>query len=111
MKSAYLQVPISENFTKWFGFGIEEEDGTKRFFCYKNMPFGLNDACRVLTKILRSPLERWRRQGINVYLHVDDGLGIVKGREAAVCASESIRKDLRKYGLLVLEDKSNWEVQ
>ena len=31
LKSAYLQVPINENFTKWFGFGIEEEDGTKRF--------------------------------------------------------------------------------
>ena len=44
LKSAYLQVPINENFTKWFGFGIEEEDGAERFFYYKNMPFGLNDA-------------------------------------------------------------------
>ena len=108
LKSAYLQVPINENFVKWFGFSIEEEDGTKRFFFYKNMPFGLNDACRVLTKLLRSPLERWRRQGINVYLHVDDGLGIVQGREAAVRASESVRKDLKKYGLLMSEDKSEW---
>ena len=108
LKSAYLQVRINENFTKWFGFGIEEEDGTKRFFYYKNMPFRLNDACRVLTKLLRSPLERWRRQGINVYLHVDDGLGIVKGKEAAIWASESVRKDLKKYGLLVSEDKSEW---
>merc|ERR1711873_238120 len=73
LKSAYLQVPININFVKWFGFCIEEEDGSKRYFYYKQMPFGLNDACRVLTKLLRSPLERWRKQGINVYLHVDDG--------------------------------------
>ena len=108
LKSAYLQVPINENFTKWFGFGIEEEDGAKRFFYYKNMPFGLNDACRVLTKLLRSPLERWRRQGINVYLHMDDGLGIITGKEAAIWASERVRKDLKKYGLLVSEEKSEW---
>ena len=58
LKSAYLQVPINENFTKFFGFCLEEEGGTKRFFYYKQMPFGLNDACRVLMKLLRSPLER-----------------------------------------------------
>ena len=79
-----------------------------RFFYYKNMPFGLNDACRVLTKLLRLPLERWRRQGINVYLHVDDGLGIITGKEAAIWASERVRKDLKKYGLLVSEEKSEW---
>ena len=28
LKSAYLQVPINENFTKFFGFSIEEDDGT-----------------------------------------------------------------------------------
>ena len=106
LKSAYLQVPINKNFTKFFGFGIEEEDGTKRFFYYKNMPFGLNDACRVLTKLLRSPLERWRKLGINVYLHVDDRLGLVRGKEVAVWASKRVRKDLKRYRLLVSEDKS-----
>ena len=47
LKSAYLQVPINKNFVKWFGFCIEEEDGSRRYFFYKQMPFGLNDACRV----------------------------------------------------------------
>ncbi len=99
LKSAYLQVPINENFVKWFGFSIDEDDGSRRYFFYKQMPFGLNDACRVLTKLLRSPLERWRRQGINVYLQVDNGLGIVQGKEAAVRASECVRNDLKRYGL------------
>ena len=84
LKSAYLQVKLNENFLQYFGFAVELKDGSERYFPYLNLPFGLNDACRVLTKLLRSPLERWRRQAINVYLHVDDGLGIVQGREAAV---------------------------
>ena len=108
LKSAYLQVPVNSNFTELFGFAIEEDDGSKRYFYYKNLPFGLNDACRVLTKLLRSPLERWRRQGIQVYLQVDYGLGIVRGREAAVQASKSVRRDLERYGLLTSEDKSEW---
>ena len=74
------------------------------------MPFGLNDACHVLTKLLRLLLERWRRLAINVYLHVDDGLGIVTGREFASWASRRVRADLKKYSLLVREDKSEWEV-
>ena len=69
------------------------------------MPFGLNNACRILTKLLRMPLERWRKQGIRCFIHVDDRLGLVKGREEAVRASESVRKDLQSYGLLASESK------
>ena len=58
LKSAYLQVKINENFVQYFGFAAELGDGRKRYFMYLNMPFGLNDACSVLIKILRSPLER-----------------------------------------------------
>ena len=78
-KSAYLPVPINKNFVKCFQFSINEDDRSMRYFFHKQMPFGLNDACRVLTKLLRYPLQRWRRQGINVYLHVDDELGIFQG--------------------------------
>ena len=32
LKSAYLQVNVNENFLKYLGFGIEDDDGSKRFF-------------------------------------------------------------------------------
>ena len=64
LKSAYLQVKLNENFLQYFGFALDFEDGSRRYFQYLNLPFGLNDACRVLTKLLRSPLDRWRRRGI-----------------------------------------------
>merc|ERR1712240_866220 len=108
LKSAYLQVKLNENFLQYFGFALDFEDGSRRFFQYLNLPFGLNDACRVLTKLLRSPLERWRRRGIRVFIHVDDGFGIVKGRDNSVRASIEVRRDLDLYGLLAAEEKSEW---
>ena len=58
LKSAYLQVKLNENFLQYFGFALDFEDGSRRYFQYLNLPFGLNDTCRVLIKMLRSPLER-----------------------------------------------------
>ena len=49
LKSAYHQIRMNENFTKYLGFTIEEIDGRKRYFKYLSLPFGLNDAMRVLT--------------------------------------------------------------
>ena len=46
LKSAYLQVKLNENFLQYFGFAIDLEDGSRRYFQYFNLPFGLNDTCR-----------------------------------------------------------------
>ena len=94
LKLAYHQIRMNENFTKYLGFAIEEGDGRKRYFKYLSLPFGLNDAMRVLTKLMKSPLERWRSEGMKVFIHVDGGLGIVRGRQEALKASRRIRKEL-----------------
>ena len=57
---------------------------------------------KVLTKLL------WRKDGICVFIHVDDGLGIVWGRERALRANRRVRKDLDCYGILASEKKSKW---
>ena len=49
LKSAYLQVKLNDNFLQYFGFAIDMEDGSRKYFQYLNLPFSLNDACRVLT--------------------------------------------------------------
>ena len=61
-----------------------------------------------LTKLLRSPLDRWRKSGIRVFIHMDDGFGMVRGREEAVRVSNMVRRDLALYGLLASEEKSEW---
>ena len=71
LKSAYLQVPMNPSFWPFLGFAIQipRHDGSvsERFFCYKMLPFGLNDAARVLTKLLKVPIKHWRAQGISVF--------------------------------------------
>ena len=94
LKSAYHQIKMNENFTKYLGFAIEEIDGRRRYFKYLSLPFGLNDAMRVLMKLMKSPLESWRSKGMKVFIHVDDGLGIVRGRSEALEASRTVRKEL-----------------
>ena len=53
----------------------------------------------MLTKLLRSLLEIWRKEVIMVFTHIDDGIGFVKGIEKALAASRKVREDLRNYGL------------
>ena len=43
-----------------------------------------------------------------MFIHVDDGFGIVKGRENLVRASNKVRGDLALYGLLATKEKSEW---
>ena len=69
----YLQVPVNETFWPYLGFAIQTGDNSEWYFWYKMLPFGLNDAARVLTKLMRSPIKHWHAQGISVFLHIDDG--------------------------------------
>ena len=108
LKSAYHQVPLHRDCHKYFGFKIDFEDGRVEYYCYVVMPFGLNDASRVLTKLLRSPLKRWRSMGIRVFIHIDDGLGFCPSKAECLRASEQVRGDLLRYGLLISEKKCSW---
>ena len=78
---------------------IEERDGRKQYFQYLSLPFGLNDAMRVLTKMMQSPLEKWRKEGMKVFIHVNDGLGIMRGRDKVLEASRKVREELGRYGM------------
>merc|ERR1711867_249171 len=62
LKLAYHQIKVSRNFIKYLGFVIEEKDGRKQYFQYLSLLFGLNDPMRVLIKMMKSPLEKWRKE-------------------------------------------------
>ena len=94
LKSAYHQIKVNRNFIKYLGFVIEEEDGRKQYFQYLSLQFGLNDTMRVLTKMMKSPLEKWRGEGMKVFIYVYDGLRIVRGREKGLEASMEVREEL-----------------
>ena len=71
LKLAYLMIPVHPMFVRYLGFMVQEEDGSRSYYCYLMLPFGLNDVARVLTKIMKSPMDRWRKQGIIVFIHIN----------------------------------------
>ena len=80
LKSAYHQIEMFREHWQFLGLALEI-DGVKKFFVFTCLPFGLNDAARALTKLLRFPLQRWRMWGAKSFLHLDDGIGAMGGEE------------------------------
>ena len=107
LKSAYHQVPIHSEHQKYLGFCVVRE-GVEHFYKFLNLPFGFNDACRVLTKILRFPLQCWREQQIPSFIHVDDGVGLASSEKDCRKAAEVVKRDLEELGLLVSPEKCEW---
>jgi hypothetical protein len=109
LESAFHQVRVNELYQKYFGLGVTV-GGVDEFFVFESMPFGFNDACRVLTKLLRLPLHRWRCWGAKAFIHVDDGIVAAAGRAEAQKLARAVQADLRHFGLLTSEAKCNWTV-
>ena len=101
-------LPVHPRFKRYLGFVVEEDAGSRTYYKYLMLPFGLNNAARILTKVMRSPVDRWRKQGILVFIHIDDGFVCMGDREEAVRASEIARNDQVRYGLLISEAKCSW---
>ena len=108
LKSAYHHVVIHKNHRKFLGFSLEFH-GKVRTFQFVGMPFGYKDASRILTKMLRVPLHRWRRCKAPVYIHIDDGLGVAETKEEAERAANIVKNDLEDLGLITSFDKCLWK--
>ena len=109
LKSAYHQIEMFEPHQKYLGLAISV-DGKRRFFVFTCLPFGLNDAARALTKLLRFPLQRWREWGARAFIHLDDGIGAHQARRKAQELANRVKADLAKFGLLTSDEKCVWEV-
>ena len=93
LKSAFHHISIIQKHRKFLGFRVVI-DGKARVFRFVAMPFGYKDASRILTKVMRTPICRWRMMNIPSFTHIDDGLGFKKTKEEAREAAERVRKDL-----------------
>ena len=108
LRSYYHQVPIHKDSQKLLCFKIKK-NGSWEYYMFKMLPFGFNDACRCVTKMMKTLLARWRGWGARTAeIHIDDGIVFVKGKEKAMELSRRVRKDLQDYGLLISEEKCLW---
>ena len=96
-----------EKHRKYLGFEVVIE-GETRLFRFIAMPFGYRDASRILTKVMRTPVCKWRKAGVPSFIHIDDGLGFKDTKQEASEAAEMVKDDLDRLGLVTSPEKCQW---
>jgi hypothetical protein len=102
LKSAYNHVSVHPSLRPYLGFVFQGKS-----FCYVGMPFGLSNAPRIFTKIMRKVMchirEKWNIRGV-VYL--DDLLFLHQDQEELQRVTGEILLYLDSLGWTVNEKKS-----
>ncbi len=101
--SAYHHIRVHPDHWGCLGFAWR---GSYYAFCV--LPFGLSTAPFVFTKVMKTLVTSWRRQGIPVIMMLDDGLGGDKDEVVARQHAHIVSSDLRACGITVNDTKSHW---
>ena len=101
LKDAYWHIPVHPYYRKFLGFSI----GGKKYR-FRAMPFGLNVAPRIFTKLCRPILQELRRRGVNLLVYLDDWL--VWGDSVVQCQefTRIVLLTLERRGFIVNYRKS-----
>lgn len=94
-------VPIHKNFRKFLRFTFE--NNIWEFTC---LPFGLNIAPLVFTKLLKPAIFSFRKQGIVCIIYLDDILIISVTAEEANKNTSTALSGLKSLCFLINQDKS-----
>ena len=95
LRSYYYQVPIHKDSQNLLCFKIKKDEGWE-YYMFKMLPIGFNDACRCVTKMVRSLLVRWRKWGARTAeIHIDNGIVFAGSKKEAMELSNRVRKDLQ----------------
>ena len=108
LKSGYHHLNIHPASQKYLGFQWTFADGKSEYFEFTVLPFGLNVACYVFTKILRPVVKYWRDAGIKMVTYLDDGLGAQPTKSLAESATKLIFNTLISAGFCINHEKSNF---
>ena len=76
-------------------------DGKRRFFHFNVLPFGLSTAPYLFTKMLRPLIQHWQRDGLKIFMYLDDWTGGGHLLEYARARSHRIQLDLFRSGFNV----------
>ena len=101
LQDAYLHIPIRKNLHKFMAFS----HGHQLYF--KVLPFGLNVAPMIFTKILKHPLSRLHQEGIPVLAYLDDWISWAPNKIILQINLRKILTTLRGLGFLINLKKSH----
>ena len=101
LKDAYLHIATHPSSRKWLGFAIGEEN-----FRFRSLPFGLSTAPRTFTRIVKVIAEHLRRQGMYVFIYLDDWLLTAPSLEILRDQVHMVSDLVQRLGFIVNFQKS-----
>ena len=79
LKSAYLQVGITQKHQPLLTF-----QWRKQFVYFTTLPFGVNIAPRIFTKLMRRAIQLVRQLGVRIVYYLDDTIILARSPEEAI---------------------------
>ena len=101
LTDAYWHIPIAHRFVSFLGFRL-----MKKAYAFKAMPFGLNIAPRIFTKLADSVVQQLRIQGIQVAAYLDDWIIWAQTQEDCLQSARKVMKFLQELGFQINLKKS-----
>ena len=101
LADAYWHVPVNPRFQPFLGFKL----GSQRFQ-FQVMPFGLNIAPRIFTKITKPIVEELRSRGVFVVVYLDDWLVWAPSKYLCNLHTNILLEVLQRRGFKVNHSKS-----
>ena len=101
IRDAYMHVPIALQDRKFIATVWEDTP-----WIWNALPFGLADAPRAFTKLLRAPISALRRQGITLIAYIDDILIIGESESSTRRDTDAAYECLMSLGFRINQEKS-----
>ena len=103
LTDAYLHVPLHRSSRKFLRLALSSTE----VYCFTVLPFGLNTAPLVFTRIATAVASVLRQRGIRIHVYLDDWLVLAQDRSALERGIQETLSFLRSLGFLVNEGKSH----
>jgi len=101
LKDAYLHVPVNKQYRKYLRFAYRNQ-----IYQCRALPFGLNIAPLVFTKLMQIPVGYAHRMGVKVHTFLDDWLILAESPEKLLIDLQFMMNTLDSLGLVINIQKS-----
>lgn len=107
LKSAYYHIKICKEHQTFLGASITNSDGSKLFFVYNHLPFGLKCAVHAITKIWKPLIAFLQSKGMRSTIYIDDGRILASSQTEAELFRREAYEVIRKAGWHLEKSKSD----
>jgi hypothetical protein len=104
---AYHHVDIFKPRTDYLGFSWCFGN-TVKYSKFVVLPFGLSSACYIFTKLTHPLAKKWRGDGKQITMYLDDGIGVHIDLQVCSTLSDAVRHDLILSGFVPKKEKYMW---